>query len=67
MPEADWVPGDPWKYLLYSRPQGRDYYPSLTRIIRQYGVTSVVEIGVRAGYTMAAMLRGNPQLWYYGH
>jgi hypothetical protein len=66
MPAADWLPNDPWQAWLASKPKGLDYFPALTRFIRDYKITSVVEIGVRAGYGMAAMLRGNPGLVYLG-
>lgn len=66
VPESDWLPGDPWRTFLESRVKGSDYFPSLTRFIREHHITSVVEIGVRTGYSLAAMLRGNPQLTYLG-
>jgi hypothetical protein len=62
----DWMPGDLLRDILMSTPAGRDYYPSYTRFIRERRISSVVEIGVRCGYSMAAMLRGNPDLMYLG-
>jgi hypothetical protein len=65
MPLTDFLPGDPW-IVLSRDPAGRQYYPALTQFIREHAITSVVEIGVRCGYSMAAMLRGNPDLIYLG-
>lgn len=66
MPEEDWYPNDRWHRAYGERPAGRAYFPALTRFIRDRGIISVVEIGVRTGYSMAAMLRGNPNLTYLG-
>lgn len=68
MPAADWMPNDPWESIGAppGGPAGRLYYPMLTKFIRDQHIQSVVEIGVRSGYSMAAMMRGNPQLTYLG-
>jgi Methyltransferase domain len=68
MPASDWQANDPWEAAGAppGGPAGRQYYPMLTKFIREEHIRSVVEIGVRSGYSMAAMMRGNPELTYLG-
>ena len=66
MPSTDWWMHDPLQYSPDAKVLAEEYWPAYTRFIRERGITSVVEFGVRAGNSMAAMLRGNPRLTYLG-
>lgn len=66
MPATDWLPGDPWQRFV-NHPMLLGYYEFLTGFVRNRPeIRSVVEIGTRTGYAMAAFLRGNPRLDYLG-
>lgn len=64
MEPHDWLPGDPWYASRDSLIP--DYYDLLTAFVRERHITSVVEIGIRAGYSMLAMMRGAKDLTYLG-
>jgi predicted O-methyltransferase YrrM len=59
---ARWVPGDPYQ----PEPGTARYYETKARIARWLGPASLLEIGVRAGYSALAFHMGHPFTRYLG-
>jgi len=65
-PKEKMMPGDGWSGGNFYEQLSQNQYPHYHEIIGFFGIQSVFEIGVRAGYSMFAMLTANPGLRFYG-
>jgi hypothetical protein len=61
--QSAWVDGDPFQ----PSEAVRDYYATKAAIAAWLQPDSVVEIGVRAGYSALAFYLGHPYSWYQGY